>query len=159
MRKNTSAQKVTLKTKPLFRSPRDWLYNRKLRISNDITENHKGLRQVWDLCHSPSCPCPYFLKCKHKMLFLRFPFTPTSKAHTSHQQRHISCSPSCLSTWHQFWDCTHFPPLHTKKNPSVCAEHITHESVTAWQVIAPNGCQHAEMWGGHCVRRSETRGE
>lgn len=53
----------------------------------------------------------------------------------------------------------HTPPSTPHKKPSVCVEHITHKSVTAWQVIAPNGCQHAEMWGGHCERRSETRGE
>lgn len=76
---------------------------------------------------------------------------------TSHQQLYISCTLSCLSTRCQFWDCTHFPPIHTQL--SVCAEHIIYKSVTAWQVIAPNGCQHAEMWGGHCEERSETRGE
>lgn len=50
-------------------------------------------------------------------------------------------------------------PSAPHKKSSVCMEHITHKSVTAWQVIAPNGCQHAEMWGEHCEWRSETRGE
>lgn len=50
-----------------------------------------------------------------------------------------------------------FPPFYTKS--SVLAQHVTHKSVTPGQVIAPNGCQHAEMWGGHWEERSETSGE
>lgn len=73
---------------------------------------------------------------------------------------HIFLLPDQASTLALSFEPVHIsPPLQTKKNPSACTEHITRKSVTAWQVIAPNGCQPAEMWGGHCEKRSETRGE
>lgn len=54
-----------------------------------------------------------------------------------------------LLVW--FWKCT----LTTHKTFSVKV-HITYKSVTAWQVIAPNGCQHAEMWGTHNLNSENT---
>lgn len=89
----------------------------------------------------------------------RFPFTSTSV--TSHHipyQLYISCFPSTFSARSWIWGWAHSPPLTTQKPQCAQRERITRKSVGPWQVIAPNGCQHAEMWG-HCEERSETRGE
>lgn len=96
----------------------------------------------------------------HKIFFHFLQKNPTPKTPASHQQLHIFLLPVQASTLALSFEPAHTSsPLQTKKNPSACTKHITRKSVRAWQVIAPNGCQPAEMWGGHCEKRSETRGE
>lgn len=109
-----------------------------------------------------TCLFCWFLDLIIKYFFHFLQKTPTSKKTktASHQPLRIFLLPVQASTLALSFEPAHTsPPLQTKKNPSACAEHITRKSVTAWQVIAPNGCQPAEMWGGHCEKRSETRGE
>lgn len=60
--------------------------------------------------------------------------------------------PSLYFTWCWVWDWAHFLPLHKRMNAQ-SASYINH--VMAWQVIAPNCCQHAAMWGLHREERSE----